>query len=43
MLNETLYFPPYHLAPGVNLLFRDGAVVSLEPRAIQVLSYLIRL
>lgn len=42
MLNETLYFPPYHLVPGVNLLFRDGVVVSLEPRATQVLSYLIR-
>src|SRR5688572_21811875 len=42
MPNETLYFSPYHLVPEVNLLFRDGLVVSLEPRAVQVLSYLIR-
>jgi DNA-binding winged helix-turn-helix (wHTH) protein/tetratricopeptide (TPR) repeat protein len=42
MPNETLYFPPYHLVTGVNLLFHGGVVVSLEPRAVQVLSYLIR-
>ena len=42
MPNETLHFPPYHLVPDVNLLFRDGVVVSLEPRAVKVLSYLIR-
>jgi DNA-binding winged helix-turn-helix (wHTH) protein/tetratricopeptide (TPR) repeat protein len=42
MPNETLYFPPYQLIPGVNLLLRDGEVVSLEPRAVQVLSYLVR-
>ena len=42
MPNETLNFPPYQLVPGVNLLFRDGVVVSLEPRAVQVLSYLVR-
>ena len=42
MPNETLNFPPYQLVPGVNLLFRDGVVVPLEPRAVQVLTYLIR-
>jgi len=42
MPNETLHFPPFQLVPGVNLLYRDGVIVSLEPRAVQVLSYLIR-
>jgi DNA-binding winged helix-turn-helix (wHTH) protein/tetratricopeptide (TPR) repeat protein len=42
MPNETFHFPPFSLSPGVGLLFRDGAAVSLEPRAVKVLSYLVR-
>jgi DNA-binding winged helix-turn-helix (wHTH) protein/tetratricopeptide (TPR) repeat protein len=42
MPNETFHFPPFSLNPGVGLLFRDGAAVSLEPRAVKVLSYLVR-
>ncbi|MET0648234.1 MAG: AAA family ATPase [Pyrinomonadaceae bacterium] len=42
MPNETFHFPPFTLNPGVGLLFRDGAAVSLEPRAVKVLSYLVR-
>src|SRR5215210_4891908 len=42
MPNETFHFPPFTLNPGVGLLFRDGAAVSLEPRAVKVLAYLVR-
>jgi DNA-binding winged helix-turn-helix (wHTH) protein/tetratricopeptide (TPR) repeat protein len=42
MPNETFHFPPFSLNPGVGLLFRDGAAVSLEPRAVKVLAYLVR-
>lgn len=42
MPNETFHFPPYRLVPAVDLLFRDGVPVPLEPRAVKVLSYLIR-
>src|SRR5215210_7066919 len=42
MPNETFHFPPFSLNPGVGLLFRDGAPVSLEPRAVKVLAYLVR-
>src|SRR5215216_5616659 len=42
MPNETFHFPPFSLSPGVGLLFRDGAAVSLEPRAVKLLAYLVR-
>ncbi|HEX7315190.1 MAG TPA: AAA family ATPase [Pyrinomonadaceae bacterium] len=42
MPNETFHFSPFTLNPGVGLLFRDGAPVSLEPRAVKVLAYLVR-
>src|SRR3712207_590812 len=42
MPNETFHFPPFSLSPGVGLLFRDGAPVPLEPRAVKVLAYLVR-
>src|SRR5215208_2962055 len=42
MPNETFHFPPFRLLPGVGLLFREGAPVSLEPRAVKVLAYLVR-
>jgi len=42
MPNETFHFQPYSLNPSVGLLFRDGAPVPLEPRAVKVLAYLIR-
>jgi DNA-binding winged helix-turn-helix (wHTH) protein len=32
-----LVFPPYRIDADVDLLYRDGAVVPLEPRAVQVL------
>ncbi len=42
MPNETFHFSPFSLSPAVGLLFRDGAPVSLEPRAVKVLAYLVR-
>src|SRR5688572_3549075 len=42
MPNETFHFPPFSLVTGVGLLFREGAPVSLEPRAVKVLDYLVR-
>ncbi|HEX6182639.1 MAG TPA: AAA family ATPase [Pyrinomonadaceae bacterium] len=42
MPNETFHFQPYSLNPSVGLLYRDGAPVPLEPRAVKVLAYLIR-
>src|SRR5215207_9365418 len=42
MPNETYHFSPFSLNPGVGLLFRDGAPVPLEPRAVKVLAYLVR-
>src|SRR5215213_9138086 len=42
MPNETFHFQPYSLNPAVGLLYRDGAPVPLEPRAVKVLAYLIR-
>lgn len=42
MPKETFHFSPFSLSPGVGLLFRDGAPVSLEPRAVKVLAYLVR-
>lgn len=32
-----LVFPPFRIAAEVDLLYRDGAVVPLEPRAVQLL------
>jgi DNA-binding winged helix-turn-helix (wHTH) protein/tetratricopeptide (TPR) repeat protein len=37
---STLYFDAYHLPGDVDLLYRNGAVVPLEPRAVAVLRYL---
>ncbi|HEX8294151.1 MAG TPA: winged helix-turn-helix domain-containing protein, partial [Pyrinomonadaceae bacterium] len=42
MPNETFHFPPFSLNPGVGLLFREGAPVPLEPRAVKLLAYLVR-
>lgn len=42
MPNETFHFQPYSLNTVVGLLYRDGEAVSLEPRAVKVLAYLIR-
>src|ERR1044072_3422672 len=42
MPNETFHFSPFSLSPVVGLLFRDGVPVSLEPRAVKVLAYLVR-
>src|SRR5215208_1272672 len=42
MPNETFHFSPFSLNPGVGLLFRDGAPVPLEPRAVKLLAYLVR-
>src|SRR3712207_7538398 len=42
MSKETFHFSPFSLNPVVGLLFRDGAPVSLEPRAVKVLAYLVR-
>jgi DNA-binding winged helix-turn-helix (wHTH) protein len=38
---EILIFAPFHLPPDVDLLYRDEAVVPLEPRAVRVLRYLV--
>ena len=42
MPNETFHFQPYSLNPAVGVLYRDGSPVPLEPRAVKVLTYLIR-
>jgi len=42
MRASTFHFPPFHLSSDVDLLYRDGAPVRIEPRAVQVLRYLIR-
>ena len=36
-----LQFGPFHLAPAVDLLYRGGEVVPLEPRAVRVLRYIV--
>ncbi|HEX6084344.1 MAG TPA: AAA family ATPase [Thermoanaerobaculia bacterium] len=36
-----LQFGPFHLAPAVDLLYRGGEVVPLEPRAVRVLRYVV--
>jgi len=36
----VLQFGAFHLAAGVDLLYRDSEVVPLEPRAVRVLRYL---
>ena len=42
MQPSTFHFPPFRLPSDVDLLYRDGAPVPIEPRAVQVLRYLIR-
>ena len=42
MQGQTFHFPPFELVSDVDLLLRDGATVQIEPRAVQVLRYLIR-
>jgi DNA-binding winged helix-turn-helix (wHTH) protein/tetratricopeptide (TPR) repeat protein len=37
----VLHFAPYHLASGVDLLYRGNEVIALEPRAVRVLRYLV--
>ena len=37
----VLQFGPFHLAPAVDLLYRGGEVVPLEPRAVRVLRYIV--
>ncbi len=37
----VLQFGAFHLAQGVELLYRGGDVVALEPRAVRVLRYLV--
>lgn len=37
---STLHFDVYHLPGDVDLLYRNGEVVPLEPRAVSVLRYL---
>jgi DNA-binding winged helix-turn-helix (wHTH) protein len=39
-LKPALYFDPFHLPQDVDLLYNGADVVSLEPRAVQVLRYL---
>ncbi|HEV2860035.1 MAG TPA: AAA family ATPase [Pyrinomonadaceae bacterium] len=41
MRASTFHFPPFHLSSDVDLLYRDGAPVRIEPRAVQVLRYLV--
>ena len=38
---SVLQFGAFHLAHGVELLYRGGDVVPLEPRAVRVLRYLV--
>src|ERR687894_2327583 len=42
MQGPTFRFHPFQLPPDVDLLYRDGAPVQVEPRAVKVLAYLIR-
>ncbi|HEU4593991.1 MAG TPA: AAA family ATPase [Pyrinomonadaceae bacterium] len=42
MQGQTFHFPPFQLVSEVDLLLRDGEPVPIEPRAVQVLRYLIR-
>ncbi|MEO8378372.1 MAG: AAA family ATPase [Acidobacteriota bacterium] len=39
-MSHVLQFGSFHLAAGVDLLYRDDQVVPLEPRAVRVLRYL---
>ena len=41
MNGSVLQFGAFHLAHGVELLYRGGDVVPLEPRAVRVLRYLV--
>ena len=38
--DQLLAFSPFHITLDVDLLYRDDAVVPLEPRAVRVLRYL---
>lgn len=38
---SVLQFGAFHLAQGVDLLYRGGDVVPMEPRAVRVLRYLV--
>ncbi len=38
---RALRFPPFHVPAGVEILYREQTVVSLEPRAVRVLRYLV--
>jgi DNA-binding winged helix-turn-helix (wHTH) protein/tetratricopeptide (TPR) repeat protein len=42
MQGPTFHFPPFRLVSDVDLLLRDGEPVQIEPRAVQVLRYLVR-
>ncbi len=42
MQGQTFHFAPFQLVSDVDLLFRDGEPLRIEPRAVQVLRYLIR-
>src|SRR3712207_590685 len=42
MPGPTFHFSPFQLPSDVDLLYRDGAPVQIEPRAVQVLRYLVR-
>lgn len=37
----ALLFPPFHIPSNVDLLYREGKIVALERRAVQVLRYLV--
>jgi predicted ATPase/DNA-binding winged helix-turn-helix (wHTH) protein len=37
---HTLHFPPFRIPRDVDVLYREDAVVALEPRAVRVLRYL---
>ncbi len=39
--SDRLDFPPFHLLPDVDLLYRGEEIVTLQPRAVQLLRYLV--
>ncbi len=38
--SDRLDFPPFHVLPDVDLLYRGDEIVTLQPRAVQLLRYL---
>jgi DNA-binding winged helix-turn-helix (wHTH) protein len=40
--SSILRFQSFHIPSGVNLLYKDGEVVPLEPQAVRVLRYLVQ-